>query len=187
MANYSAAKSVHKTLTATTEDVVTLTSPASEVTVVNRTSGTDLFFTVNGAAVTVGADNSEVVPGGASVTVGLPPVSSPIINTGAPIAAQSFLRAPVAAGATVLTVDNGTAFFGMSTLFIGTGANREQKAISSVGIQSVVLSSGLSNAHIAGEQVDSGYNTTANSAQPPTAPVIRLISSGTPAYSVIGR
>jgi hypothetical protein len=62
MATYSAAMSVHKTLTANTVDVVTLTEPAwTSIEVVNRSEIAELYYTVNGSTPTPGTDDTFLV------------------------------------------------------------------------------------------------------------------------------
>lgn len=74
MAKYTATSAVHKTLTATTVDVVTLTSVGSGagedkpgITVVNRTGTDEIYLTVSGTPTwptepTVKGANTYVVP-----------------------------------------------------------------------------------------------------------------------------
>lgn len=71
MANYSTARSTHRTTAAGVEDVVTLTQHWGEVEVVNR-STTDTL-TINPYTTTalsaLGADGTEVIPPNSSLTV----------------------------------------------------------------------------------------------------------------------
>lgn len=102
MAKYTATTAVHKTLTATTVDVVTLTSVATgvgveepSVTVVNRTGSAEIYFTVTAtgtdpAEPTVKGANTYVVPAAistvtkaVSTSVAGHPVVVKLISTGA--------------------------------------------------------------------------------------------------------
>lgn len=79
MASYSAARAVHKTLTGTTVDTVTLASSADSVEVINR-SGTDpLYVTVNGDVPTAAGDNTHIVLAGGFKEIPVPPTGSSIV------------------------------------------------------------------------------------------------------------
>lgn len=79
MANYSAVTAVHETLTASSVDEVTLTAPAAEVTVLNRTGTAEIYFTTGSAdyppgTPSVGGSNCYVMPAAVgSVTVQVQP------------------------------------------------------------------------------------------------------------------
>ena len=63
------ARTIHKTLTASSADVVTLDDDYAEVEVVNRGTS-ELYFTVDkGTAPTVGGDGTNVVMGGGALRV----------------------------------------------------------------------------------------------------------------------
>jgi hypothetical protein len=68
MANYSAAKVKHQTLSANVVDVVTLTAKFKAVEVLNRGSA-DIYFRVDGTAPTVAGDDCFVVVASASLQV----------------------------------------------------------------------------------------------------------------------
>lgn len=69
MAAHSAKRSVHKTLVAGTEDVVTLTQRWDMVEVLNRHATEVLTFRSDGVAAVVLADNTITVLPGQGVTV----------------------------------------------------------------------------------------------------------------------
>lgn len=73
MATYSASSAVHKTLTADTADLVTLTGSAGWVTVFNRSGGSPapIYFTLgdNPTTATIEGNNTFVVPNNQSFSV----------------------------------------------------------------------------------------------------------------------
>ena len=102
MAKYSATSAVHKTLTATTADSVTLANVSSgtgvstpSITVVNRTGTHEIYFTISTtgtdpAEPTVGGNDAFVVPAAitsvrvpASISVVGHPAVVKLISTGA--------------------------------------------------------------------------------------------------------
>ena len=52
----------HGTLVAATVDTVNILNPSPTVTVVNRSGVSEIYFTINGVAPTVGGDNTYVLP-----------------------------------------------------------------------------------------------------------------------------
>lgn len=69
MAAYAAARSVHKTLGAGVEDVVTLNQRWPAVEIYNRDAAGTIYVTTNNSAVVAAADNTEVVGPGQTVTL----------------------------------------------------------------------------------------------------------------------
>jgi hypothetical protein len=62
MANYTAPRAVHNTLTAATVDTITLSSQYNRVEILNRSASGDIFITVDGSTPTVGGNDTYVVP-----------------------------------------------------------------------------------------------------------------------------
>ena len=71
MATYTANRAKHATLGAGTADTVTLAQDVQSVEVINR--GTDaIYCRVDETAPTVGGDDCEVIPAGASLIIDTP-------------------------------------------------------------------------------------------------------------------
>jgi hypothetical protein len=62
VADYDGISSKHAQLAANTVDTVTLVSDYSQVEVINRDGAAEIYFTVDGAAPTVGGDNTHMIP-----------------------------------------------------------------------------------------------------------------------------
>jgi hypothetical protein len=72
MSAYSPGRSTHQTLAANVADTVTLAQDGDaypQVEVLNRSTGSDIYFTVNGSVPTVGGDNTFIVSAGQSLVV----------------------------------------------------------------------------------------------------------------------
>lgn len=69
MANYSATRSVHKTLAAGVADQVTISGYRDQIEVLNRSASDYIYFTTDGSAPAVAGDNTIAVPPGGAVMV----------------------------------------------------------------------------------------------------------------------
>lgn len=79
MASYEENRAVHKTLTSTTVDTVTLASRADSVEVINRTGTEPLYVTVDGSTPTAAGDDTHIVMPGGFKEIPVPAAGSSIV------------------------------------------------------------------------------------------------------------
>lgn len=81
MADLTAARAKHATLTTTTADKITLSANDDTIIVVNRHASEILTVTFNAAAApTAAMDDAYVIPGGKSLTVPYPAVAPVVVR-----------------------------------------------------------------------------------------------------------